>query len=251
MNYEDIFKARGAAYALAMRRWPDARAAEFQLPIRKLAPAAGAVVIDIPSGGGDLARYLPSGVRWHGHEPCATFFSDAPVARDAALLPLPWPDGFADAAFSIAGVHHLDDRAPLYREIGRVLRPGGRCIVADVHRDSRVARFLDDFVGRHNSTGHAGRYLSASEIDVLQSGGLAVRSAQRLHYRWWFDSHASLGEFCRLLFDLRDVGTDEVVDAAATMLGVTEAGGRVGLAWDLFMICAEVEQAGLLRRSMS
>jgi ubiquinone/menaquinone biosynthesis C-methylase UbiE len=46
------------------------------------------------------------------------------VQGDATELPL--RDGCADAVFMLGGIHHVNDRATLFAEIARVLRPGGR-----------------------------------------------------------------------------------------------------------------------------
>jgi ubiquinone/menaquinone biosynthesis C-methylase UbiE len=39
---------------------------------------------------------------------------------------MPIPDGFFDAVISVNALDHVDDFATTAREIGRVLRPGGR-----------------------------------------------------------------------------------------------------------------------------
>ncbi len=120
MNYQQIFEQRGAAYHRAMERWPEVRREDFLVPLRALDPRPGEAIVDVPAGGGYLQRYLPPSCRWLGHEPCGNFHETEPTP-DTDLLPLPWSDGSADAAISIAGVHHLDDRRPLFRELRRVV----------------------------------------------------------------------------------------------------------------------------------
>ncbi len=237
MNYEHIFARRGAAYAGAMARWPQARREEFLLPLAKAGVVPGQTVIDVPAGGGDMARYVPAGVRWLGHEPCASFFDGQSI--DQPLLPLPWRDASADAALSLAGAHHLDERGPLYREVHRVLRPGGRFVLADVHRDSAVASFLDDFVGAHNSTGHRGHYLGEADLALLESSGFAILDAARESYAWWFEDRIAMGAFCRLLFDMHDIPAAAVAEAIEARLGTREHGGEVGMCWELYMVVAQ------------
>lgn len=239
MNYEDIFRERGAAYAQAMATWPEARREEFLLPADRAALDTGNVVVDVPAGGGYLQRYLPAAVRWFGHEPCASFFDgDTAAARDRPLLPLPWADGFADAALSIAGVHHQEDRLPLYREIHRVLKPGGRFVLADAHEESAVARFLDGIVGRYNSTGHQGTFLTAADSARLASCGFRVAQAERLAYHWWFATRTDMGDFCRLLFDMREISASAVADGIEQQLGVTGRDGEIGMRWELYTLTA-------------
>lgn len=237
MNYEDIFRERGTAYAHAMARWPETRRDEFLLPADRATLKTGDVVVDVPAGGGYLERYLPTGVRWFGHEPCASFF-DAAAADDHPLLPLPWTDGFADAALSIAGVHHQEDKLPLYREVHRVLKPGGRFVLADAHEDSPVAGFLDGFVGRFNSTGHRGIYLTAADLPRLESCGYRVLKAERLAYHWWFATRTDMAEFCRLLFDMREISVPAVADGIEAQLGVNDENGEIGMRWELYTITA-------------
>jgi len=238
VNYEDIFRERGAAYQAAMRAWPDARREEFARPLARAAIRPGDVVVDVPAGGGYLREYLPAGCSWQGHEPCASFFGQA--SADAPLLPLPWSGEFADLAFSIAGVHHLADKDPLLREFRRVLRPGGRLVLADAHADSEVARFLDDFVGAHNSTGHAGVYLDGGFTGEIEASGLRVLSAERVRYHWWFATREDMGDFCRLLFDMRGIEADEDAAGIERHLGTSAgADGQVGMNWELYTLVAE------------
>lgn len=236
MNYEDIFSQRGGDYDRAMRTFERARDEEFRLPLRLANVTPGEVVIDVPAGGGYLARHLPESCTWHGHEPCAALAGDGGL--DQALLPLPWPNGFADLAMSIAGVHHLSDKRPLFRELRRVLKPDGRLMLADVHEASAVARFLDDFVGDNNSTGHDGSYLGEHTLQELRETGWQIVSAQRRAYSWRFDSSESLGRFCHQLFDLCKCGWQETAEAARERLGVTEDASGCQLHWELYFILA-------------
>lgn len=61
-DYEKIFAERGAAYHRAMCRAPAARAAEFEAAVRLAEPKRGEYLLDAPSGGGYLERYVLAGV---------------------------------------------------------------------------------------------------------------------------------------------------------------------------------------------
>lgn len=240
MNYTEIFELRGGSYHQAMQRWPEARRDDFLVPLQWLAPLPGEKIVDVPAGGGYLRHHLPNFSRWFGHEPCASFTGGAATTA-AALLPLPWPDAFADAAVSIAGVHHLPDLEPLLRELRRVLKRGGRLLLADVHEDSAVARFLDAFVGRHNTTGHVGHYLGEHTLQEQRRCGWRVERAQRVTYGWWFSGLAELAGFCRMLFDLNRVTDDDIIAAVEEHLGLQSGPRGIGLNWELFVVLAHAD----------
>lgn len=235
MNYKDIFDERGAAYHRAMQQWPTARSNDFLQPLAWLTPAPGATVLDAPAGGGYLQRYLPPTCRYIGHEP-STGFTDHAGVTAAELLPLPVADSSVDCAYSIAGLHHVENKSGFYTELERVLRPGGQALVADVHRDSAVAVFLDDFVGRYNSTGHQGYFLDNNTTREISAAGLTIERAERNSYCWWFDDRTEMADFCTLLFDIRSADTSTVTAALASGPGIRESNNRIGLNWELYFV---------------
>lgn len=237
-SYEDSFRNRGSSYDRAMRAYPLARHEEFSQVIERARLAPGMLVADVPAGGGYLAAHLPPGVRWQGHEPCASFqegggLHGAPT-NGRPLLPLPWADASVDRVISLAGVHHQEDKLPFHREIRRVLAPDGLFVLSDVAVGAATASFLDGYVGRHNSTGHEGHYLGSESARELQAAGLDVVSDELVDLHWNFRDETGLAHFCSLLFDLSDQGSAGLLEAAREILGVDQrAAGGCGLCWQL------------------
>lgn len=242
-SYADLFAQRGSSYDLAMQKYPHARDAEFEQLLAPLDLTPGMRVGDVPAGGGYLRWYLPEGCVWEGHEPCATFTNHGAKADDPAsrpLLPLPWNDAALDSVVSLAGVHHIEDKAELWREVARVLKPGGRFVLSDVAEDGPIARFLDGFVGDNNSTGHEGLFLNRATLDELAASGFRVLDWSLNGYHWWFDTRAEMAEFARDLFDICKATPEQVGEAIARDLGVEDtADGRVGMNWALMTITCE------------
>jgi len=69
--------------------------------------------------------------------------ADAPVTfvqGDATRLPI--VDGCADMVVTLGGIHHINDRAALFKEVARVLKPGGRFVYREPLNDFALWRWL-------------------------------------------------------------------------------------------------------------
>lgn len=101
----------------------------------------------------------------------------------AAVEALPFPDRSFDVAFSTLMLHHLPRslRRACVREIARVLRPGGRILIADFQAPSRRSSGWLARLHRHGSV--PAEEIRALLVDtgfrVLESGDVGVSN---LHF---------------------------------------------------------------------
>ncbi len=104
--------------------------------VRDLTLAPGDRVLDVACGTGDLCRELAGA----GYDPVGIDLSggmlrhartSAPLVHGDALR-LPFPDGSLDGAVSGFALRNFVALDPLFVELARVLRPGGRIALLDV-----------------------------------------------------------------------------------------------------------------------
>jgi ubiquinone/menaquinone biosynthesis C-methylase UbiE len=130
-DYLKTFDARGHSYNEAMVLWPLARESERRALLQRLDCRAGQTVVDAPAGGGYVADGIAASVTGDVQiicvEPSAEFAK--PIAGRYRTLVNPLdrvelPAQSVDRIASLAGLHHMGDRRPVYREWARLLRHG-------------------------------------------------------------------------------------------------------------------------------
>lgn len=237
-SYQDIFNIRGQMYHQAMALYPQARAQEFLLPLQQLNLHPGDILVDLLSGGSYLADYLPDDIQLHCLESSQALAQLCQQRGYQVSLfnnnHLPLPDQSVDKIVSIAGLHHIEDKVPLFKEMHRILKPGGQICIADVEQDSNIAHFLDDIVNRYSDTGHQGIYLGEHTRQELQQAGFSQIQTQRLHYNWHFPNEEAMISYCKLLFGLENGSVEQVRQGIKKHLNFEQQqSGKVELKWEL------------------
>jgi demethylmenaquinone methyltransferase/2-methoxy-6-polyprenyl-1,4-benzoquinol methylase len=171
--------------------------------VRELGLPAGSVVVDLAAGTGDLCRELARA----GYQPVGVDLSfgmlahartDAPLAQ-ADGVRLPHPDQSVAGVVSGFGLRNFADLAGVLRELGRVVRPGGRIALLEVDRP-------------RNPILRAGHAVYFGKV-VPRIGGLL---SDRAAYRYLPQSVAYLPDRAALLDLVRGAGFDDVRHVALT-----------------------------------
>jgi ubiquinone/menaquinone biosynthesis C-methylase UbiE len=152
-------------------------------------PRAGDRILDVGCGTGYLTRVLAPVVTPAGH---VTGLDPSPSMIEYALgrapgncdytvgraQDLPFPDGSFDTVVSSLALHHIpaDARQETMREMFRVLRPGGRLVVADLRPPANaLARRLGELLLRHHGHDVLGTLVPDAGFRVEAEGELPPR----------------------------------------------------------------------------
>lgn len=233
MEYAEIFGHRGDAYHGAMQKSPSARRREFSQLFRHRPVKPGETILDVPAGGGYLARNVPEAVV------TALEFSGGFAAGVKVVETYgEWDVGTFDRCVCLASMHHIEDQDRFATQFVRHTRPGGTIHIADVDRSSPLGRYLDGFVGRYNVTGHEGKYLTADSFRNVP--GTRLIASEIRACPWTFASENELLDFCNNLFGLIGCPREELRSQLAELVGLSRDGASHVVDWRLRYIDLEV-----------
>lgn len=234
MEYHEIFNHRGDAYHNAMALCPMARREEFRIPLNLLELGDGQTLCDFPSGGGYLRGFLDHEVEVIALEASEEFAAQGHPCSVGNWTAIPRPDQSVEAFLSLAALHHASQRDEFYREVFRVLKPGGRFVIGDVMAGTPQDQFLNGFVNGQNSMGHQGDFLDQdTEKQRMIAAGFEVDHQELYRYPWTFESEDLMIRFCRGLFGL-DLADDATILAGLQPL-LTEP-GSLQINWSLLFV---------------
>ncbi len=214
MEYKDIFRHRGQSYDLAMKKYPNTRDKEFEQIFHNIPLRKNENILDVPALGGYLKKYCL--------EDTNVFFLDFSQSINNINVVSPyekWDTPDLDRIVCLAAVHHIENLDCFLQNLSLNLKKNGFIHIADVSIDSKISKFLDDFVGPNTSTGqHKGRYYDWEKINFPKN--LHVLDIEERSCPWVFNSESDMTDYCRLLFDLQNISDEEILIALKNYIGI-------------------------------
>jgi ubiquinone biosynthesis O-methyltransferase len=171
---------------------------EGQLILELVGDVSGCRVLDVGCGDGEFAVELKKrGAMVVGIDSSAEMIDaakkrsklqNAEVNFQVAMAEhLPFPAEHFDVVTAITILCFVDDAAPVFREIARVLRPGGRLVIGELGKRSTWAagRRLRAWLG--SRLWRRGRFRTANELRGLaKQAGLVVKTVRgAIYYPRW------------------------------------------------------------------
>jgi hypothetical protein len=227
MEYENIFRHRGQSYDLAMNNYPNARDKEFNNLFARFPIHNNETILDIPSLGGYLKKYCLEDTLLLSRD-----FSTS-INNISVVSPYEkWNIPSVDRIVCLASIHHIEKLDLFLENISSHTKENGLVHIADVSANSNIANFLDEFVGKYTSTGeHKGLYYNWNNIQFPKD--LSVSSISEIECPWVFESEQDMINYCGLLFDLRDVSDQEILNALTGYIGYKNINNKIYLNWHL------------------
>jgi SAM-dependent methyltransferase len=161
---------------------------------------------------------------------------------------IPIDSGSIDRICINASLHHTsrEDRCNLYKEIYRILRPGGLFVLGDVMEGSKEDHWLNTIVDRYNPYGHKGVFFreDIDRVDLERSGFKVDSKVKKM--RWLFRSEEEMVDFMKSLFCMELMESpSELLNEINYHLGISidmERNDR-GFEWELLYFIARKEDA--------
>jgi len=230
-DYQRIFIKRANDYHYAMQKFPDVRSYEFESLISTIDFSIIKTVLDIPSGGGYLKKYLPKNI-----ELISADFSEGFTNENIQLAnptQFSYSSNSFDLVLSLSGLHHLNDVPKFVHECLRTLKENGSFIFSDVKKDSPVDFFLNEFVNKYNSLGHNGVFFtenSFNEFPLLQE---KIIRTQYNQYPFVFKDKSEMLCFFSFFFGLDKANENIIYDGIRDILGIKSTENGIEVDWGL------------------
>lgn len=230
-DYRLIFQKRANDYHFAMQQYPSARSNEFSNLISTVDFSNINEVLDIPSGGGYLRKFLPNHVNI-----TSTDFSEGFLGDNIKLVSpekLPFESNTFDAVFSLSGMHHLKDVPQFVEECLRIIKNDGNFIFADVKKGTSIDVFLNHFVNEYNSLGHQGDFFYEDYFIKHPNIQSKIIQCKYNEYSFLFDSQNSMIHFFKLFFGLDKANDNIIYEGIRDILGIQTTSNGLEVNWGL------------------
>ncbi len=264
LRFFSMNSTRWSNYRKANDLHPEVRAKELNLMVETVDPSKEQVIIECGTGNGYLTFPLAKRLGNKGKLITYDIIEENlksvnernknlkyPIQTEKQKLSYSFdlPDNYADKIVSIATFHHYDNitektgisgRTKALTEFHRVLKKGGKVILADVEEETISAKYFRSINSPTycSPNGHPHAFLSLKEIrDLCAKIGFKIESLTIEKVPWTFSSKVEAAKFLCTIHNAQ-CSPQESFEHAQKTLTFWQEGEFFYLEWELFYLVA-------------
>lgn len=230
---------RSRLYKECLREFPNAREEDIEVMKKYLAPKDNEVILEIGAGSGFFSERLSKMVkRLIVSDPSNEQLEEVKELkrknielREEGADALTLGKEKVDAIWSFGAMHHCFNKTKAFQNFARILKKGGRLILADVWHGSKLAKHFDDKVAKFCVTGHEVAFWTdefAESFCFLS--GLQKPKIYDLNIQWKFDTKE---EFLYKIHAMTKTTPQKCLKGAEEILGIEKKGDKFCLNWPM------------------
>lgn len=241
MSYDTVFTKRASSYLNAVNTFPNVMKYENFHIAKALDLRENDRLLQVACAGVYIQPFFDVScdyVRIEQNEVMASL-------DDALYCPLhsiPYEDESFDKIVIAATLHHYseEERGAFYREVVRLLKPGGRFVLCDVLKGSEQDSLLNTCVNMYNPGGHVGNFFTEEYANTLREHFSDV--ATTLHtYPWEFRSVQEFNIYCNTLFYLKKLPVNDTYETLSRYITIqSNIDNTLRMKWNLlYFVCTK------------
>ncbi len=244
-EFSDI---RSRLYKKALREFPDARAEDIVVMKKYLAPKKGERILEIGAGSGYFSKHIASMVGDKGRlivsDPSLEQLEEIKELNIKNIEVIQYVQFGSekvnlekdkiDGVWAFGSMHHIFQKSKSFENMNRILRKGGRIVIADVFSGSKLAKHFDDRVAKYCVVGHEVAFWSREYAETLCFvNGFTKPKFYDLNQKWRFKNKEDAGIFLYKLHAMTKATPKECLKGAEEILGIRRKGKFYELNWPL------------------
>ncbi len=247
MKTAEFSGERSKLYKEALEEYPKARLKDIKIMKKYLSPKKGEVILEIGAGSGFFSKPISKLVGNTGKlivsdpsqeqlEEIKKLSKSIEVLRKGAEN-VNLGGNSIDAIWSFGAMHHCFNKKEAFQNFKKILKDGGRLILADVFEGSQLAKHFDEKVDKYCITGHNVEFWTESMANELcELVNFRKPEIYNLDIKWKFESERDVGSFLYKIHAMTKTNIDEVLRGAKEILGIKKVEDEYCLNWPMKII---------------
>lgn len=239
---------RARLYREAMKEFSDSRLEDIEVMKQYLAPKHGERILEIGAGSGFFSKYISDMLSDKGRlivsDPSLDQLEEVRSLGKKNIDVIQFVQfgseavnlekDKVDAIWSFGAMHHMIQKSKSFENMNRILKKGGRVVIADVFSGSALARHFDDKVAKFCITGHEVAFWSKEYTDSLCFNvNFEKPKFYDINIKWKFKTKKDIGIFLYKLHAMTKTTYEECLKGAEEILGIEKEGDVYCLNWPM------------------